>query len=497
METLQHLLNGFAIAAQPVNLLFAFAGCVLGTLVGVLPGLGASAGIAILLPVTFVLPATGAVIMLAAIYYGAAYGGTITSVLMRVPGEASSAVTCIDGYEMAKRGRGGAALAVAALGSFAGGTLATAGLVAMSLPLAELAVRFGPPEYFALMVLGLTLVTVLAGASLVRGLVAAMIGLLVGMVGTDPVMGAPRFAYGQLELLDGLGVVPVVMGLFGVSEVLANAAHPERAVFQTHMGTLMPTRADLRESAGPIARGTLLGFALGLVPGMGATVPTFLSYALEKKLSRHPERFGSGAIAGVAGPETTNNAYASAAMIPLFTLGLPGSAGMALLMGALMMNGLTPGPFLFSEHADFVWAVIASLYLGNVILLILNLPLIPLWLHILRIPYALLAAVILGFCVLGAYSLKGTVFDVGVMLVFGFAGYAFRKLDIPAVPLVLTLILGPLMEKGLRKSLEMSAGDPSIFLSRPLAAALLVAAAAFLAAATLKPFSRVKRAAAE
>jgi putative tricarboxylic transport membrane protein len=488
MESFQLLMNGFAIAAQPMNLLFALIGCVLGTLVGILPGLGASAGIAILLPVTFVLPPTPAIIMLAAIYYGAAYGGTITSVLMRVPGEASSAVTCIEGYEMAKQGRAGAALAIAAIGSFIGGTVATLGLVVMSLPLAELAVRFGPPEYFALMVVGLTMITVLSGASLVRGLIAAMIGLLIGMVGIDPVMGAPRFAFGQVELLDGLGIVPVVMGLFGISEVLLNAASPEKKVFDTRMSSLMPTGSDLRESAGPIARGTLIGFVLGLIPGMGATVPTFISYAVEKKVSRHPERFGTGVIAGVAGPETTNNAYANAAMIPLFTLGLPGSAGMALLMGALMMNGLVPGPFLFTEHADFVWAVIASLYIGNVILVILNLPLIPIWLTILKIPYSILATVILGFCILGAYTLKGTMFDVGVMLAFGIAGFVLKKLDIPTVPMVLTLILGPLMEKGLRKSLEMSAGDMSIFVTRPVAAVLLAIAVVFLAGAIVRTF---------
>jgi len=493
MESFQLLLNGFVTALQPVNLLFALLGCVLGTLVGVLPGLGAVAGIAILLPVTFVLPPTGAIIMLSAIYYGAAYGGTITSVLMRVPGEAATAVTCIEGYEMAKRGRAGAALAIAAIGSFIGGSIATLGLVVMALPLAELAVRFGPPEYFALMVVGLTLVTVLAGKSLVRGLIAAMLGLLIGMVGLDPVLGAPRFAFGIVELFDGLGIVPVVMGLFGISEVLWNAAHPEGKVFDTKMSSLMPTRADLKASAAPILRGTGIGFVLGLIPGMGVTVPTFISYAAEKKLSRHPEKFGTGMIEGVAGPETTNNAYANAAMIPLFTLGLPGSAGMALLMGALMMNGLVPGPFLFKDNADFVWAVIASFYIGNAILVILNLPLIPLWLRILRIPYSILAALILGFCVLGAYSLKSSPFDVGVMLAFGVIGYAMKKLDMPTVPLVLTLILGPLMEKGLRKSLEMSAGDPGIFLDRPVAAALLVIAAAFLATAVWQSFSRSRR----
>jgi len=331
------------------------------------------------------------------------------------------------------------------------------------------------------MVLGLTLVTVLAGKSLVRGLIAAMLGLLVGMVGLDPVLGAPRFAFGHPELLDGFGIVAVVMGLFGVSEVLWNAAHPEEQVFDTKVTNLMPTRADLAVSAAPIARGTVIGFVLGLVPGMGVTVPTFISYAVEKKLSRYPERFGTGVIEGVAGPETTNNAYANAAMIPLFTLGLPGSAGMALLMGALMMNGLVPGPFLFQDHAAFVWAVIASFYIGNAMLVILNLPLIPLWLYILRVPYSVLAALILGFCVLGAYSLSSAVFDIGVMLAFAALGVVMKKLDIPAVPLVLTLILGPLMEKGLRKSLEMSGGDPGIFFERPVAGTLLVLAAVFFA----------------
>ncbi len=492
METLHLLLQGLATVMQPANLMFAVIGCVLGMLVGVLPGIGPAAGTAVLIPVTLTMSPTAGVIMLAAIYYGAMYGGTITSVLLNMPGEAASAVTCIDGYEMAKRGRAGPALAMAAIGSFIGGTLATIGLVAVAVPMSKLALSFGPPEFFALMVVGLSLVMGLAGRSLSRALIAAILGLVLAQVGVDPVMGAPRFTFGQTELLDGVGIVPLVMGLFGIAEILLNVEAQTLKVFDTKSGSLMPSRQDIRRSAGPIARGSIVGFFLGLIPGVGAIVPTYISYAIEKRLSKTPKLFGTGMIEGVAGPETANNAYANAAFVPLFTLGIPGAATTAILMGALMMNGLVPGPTLFVDQPQFIWAVIASFFVGNLILLILSLPFVPLWVAMLKIPYSILLTIVLAMCVIGAYSINNSVFDIGVMLVFGIAGYAFKKLDIPTAPLVLTFVLGPLMERGLRQSLEMSSGHFSILFTRPLSAALLALAAIVIVASTINAFSAVR-----
>jgi putative tricarboxylic transport membrane protein len=485
-------MGGFAAALQPTNLLFAVIGCILGTLIGVLPGVGPAAGCAMLIPVTVVLNPTGAIIMLAAIYYGAMYGGTITSVLVNVPGEAASAVTCLDGYAMAKQGRAGPALSIAAIGSFIGGTVATLGLVVVAVPLTRFALSFGPPEFFALMFVGLSLVTGLAGRSLVRALISAILGMLIAMVGIDPVMGAPRFTFGQTDLLDGFGIVPVVMGVFGISEILLNAEAQAMQVFDTKMSSLILSMKDIKASVWPIVRGTGIGFFLGLIPGVGAVVPTFLSYSVEKRASKTPEKFGTGMIEGVAGPETTNNAYANAALIPLFTLGIPSSPTTAIIMGALMMNGLIPGPMLFKENPQFVWAVIASFFIGNAILLILNLPCIPLWVAVLKIPYSILLTLILGFCVVGAYSLSNSVFDVGAMLAFGIVGYLFKKLDIPSAPLVLTLILGPLMERGLRQSLEMSRGDFSIFFTRPISGTLLAIAAVVIVTSTFRALAPVR-----
>ncbi len=493
METFQLLMGGFATALQPANLLFALTGCIVGTLVGILPGIGPVVGTAMLIPLTFGLEPAPAIIMLAAIYYGAMYGGTLTSVLVNVPGEAASAITCLDGYAMAKQGRAGPALAVAAIGSFFAGTVAIMGLVLVALPLTALALRFGPPEFFALIVLGLSLVTGLAGTSLLRALMAAVFGLLIAMVGIDPVVGAPRFTFGVTELLDGFNVVPVAMGLFGIAEILVNSEGGPSRVFPTTFRSLMPSAKDLKDSAMPVVRGTGIGFFVGLIPGVGAVVPTVLSYVTEKRVSKTPEKFGTGMIQGVAGPEAANNAYSNAALIPLFTLGLPGSPTVAILMGAFMMNGLIPGPFLFTDHPDVVWTVIASLYIGNVILVVLNLPLIPLWVSILKIPYSILSAFILGFCVLGAYTLNGSVFDVGVMLAFGVIGYLLRKLDIPAVPIILTMILGPLMEQALRQSLDMSGGDFSILFTRPISATLLGVAALSLVLSTMRFFSSARR----
>jgi putative tricarboxylic transport membrane protein len=486
METLGQLLSGLQSALSFGNLAFALAGCLLGTAIGVLPGLGPAAGTAILIPLTFHLDATGAIIMLSAIYYGAMYGGTITSVLINVPGEAASVITCLDGHEMARQGRAGTALGSAAIGSFVGGIVATLGLVLVAPPLARFALSFGPPEFFALMLVGLCLVTGLAGRSFIAGILMAMAGLLLAMVGIDPVRGAPRFTFGIPDLYDGLGFIPVVMGLFGVSEILLTVERPFRKMVSTHFTSLLPSRAEWRRSAGAVGRGTTVGFLLGLIPGVGAIIPTFMAYVLEKRVSKHPEQFGRGAIEGVVAPETANNAYANAAMVPLLTLGIPSSPTIAVLMGAFIINGLTPGPFLFKERPDLVWAVIASFFVGNVLLLVLNLPFVGLWARLLRLRYQYLCVGTLLFCIIGAYSLNQSVFDIGVMIVFGVVGYGLRKLDLPVAPAVLGLILGPFMEKSLRTSLEMSGGDFSIFVTRPLCLGLLIFAALILVSSALR-----------
>jgi len=486
VDTFQHLLAGLTAATSLQNLGFALIGCFLGTLIGVLPGLGPAAGTAMLIPLTFTLDPIGALIMLSAIYYGAMYGGTITSVLINVPGEAASVVTCFDGHQMAKQGRGGTALGIAAIGSFIGGITATIALVVVAPPLARVALSFGPPEFFALMLVGLCLIIGLAGRSLLAGLAMAVLGLLIALVGIDPVRDAPRFTFGIPSLYDGVGFIPVVMGLFGVAEILLTVEKPYRQVIDTKIASLLPSREEWRRSLGAIARGTGIGFFLGLIPGVGAIIPTFVAYVVEKRISKTPERFGQGAIEGVAAPETANNAYANASMIPLLTLGIPSSPTIAVLMGAFIVNGLTPGPFLFKERPDLVWAVIASFFLGNILLLILNLPFVGLWARILHLPHSYVCTGTLLFCVIGAYSLQQNVFDIGVMIACGIIGYGMRKIDMPIAPLVLGLILGPFLEKSLRTSLEMSAGDFSIFFTRPLCLALLVLAAMVLAASALR-----------
>ena len=486
MDTLQHLYGGFIAAMSPAYLAYALAGCALGTLIGVLPGLGPSAGTAILIPLTFKLDPTGAIIMLAAIYYGAMYGGTITSVLINVPGEAASVVTCIDGHQMAKQGRGGTALGIAAIGSFIGGILATVALVLVAPPLAKFALKFGPPEFCALMLFGLCLVSGLAGGSMLAALVMTVLGLILAMIGIDPVRGAPRFSFDVPDLYDGIGFIPVVMGLFGIAEILIAAEQPVLKAMKTNLARLLPTREEWKSSFGAIWRGTGIGFVLGLIPGIGSIVPTFMAYVAEKRLSKTPERFGNGAIEGVAAPESANNSYANAAMIPFLTLGIPSSPTIAVLMGAFIINGITPGPFLFTERPDMVWAVIASFFIGNVILLALNLPLVGLWAKLLDLPFHYLAVGVLIFCLVGAYSLQQSVFDVWVMIVSGVVGYAFRKLVLPLAPLLLGLILGSPLEKSLRTALEMSAGDLRIFIDRPICLGLLIASALVLAAAALK-----------
>lgn len=486
MDALDYWIQGFAVATTPMNLLFAFTGCVLGTLIGVLPGLGPAAGTAILIPVTFNLDPVPAIIMLAAIYYGAMYGGTITSVLVNVPGEAASVITCLDGYQMAKKGRAGPALGISAIGSFVGGTFATAVLMLVALPLASFALRFGPAEIFALLVVGLSLVTGLSGRSLLAALVMTLFGLLMAMVGMDPVRGAPRFALDIPELYDGVGFIPVVMGLFGVGEILVSMEKPVLNVIKTKLTDLLPNRKEWKVSIGAIGRGTLIGFFLGLIPGIGSIIPTFISYIVEKRISKHPEKFGTGVIEGVAGPETANNSYANGAMVPLLTLGIPGSPTLAVIMGAFIIHGLTPGPFLFQERPDLVWGLMASFYLGNLMLLILNLPLVGLWAKLLEIRYQYLYTGILLFCILGAYSLNQAVFDIGLMIFFGLLGYIFRKIDWPMAPTILALILGPMMERSLRTALEISGGKMDIFFTSPIAATLLGLAAVILISSAIR-----------
>lgn len=474
MDTLNELLGGFAAAMTWQNLLFAFLGCLLGTIIGVLPGIGPVAGVALLIPLTLNLDATGAIIMLCAIFYGTAYGGTITSVLLNTPGEAASAITTIDGYAMTKMGKAGAALTIAAVGSFVGGTIATLGLVAAAKPLGELGLLVGPPEFFALMVVGISLLVALAGKSMVKAVISGALGLLIAMVGIDPVAGAPRFTFGMDRLLDGVSFVAVIVGVFGLSELLSyrkDSATP--TVHAPNLRSLLPTGKEWRRSAPAMARGTGIGFGLGLIPGMTGSVSSLLAYGAEKKFSRHRSQLGKGAIEGVAGPETANNAHANAALIPLFTLGIPASPTIAVLMGAFLQQGLTPGPTLFTEHSEIAWAIIASLFIGNLLLLLLNVPLVGLWVSILRVPSSILTALILLFMVIGAYTINFSVFDVFVMIGFGLLGLALRHLEIPLAPMVLTLVLGPLMERSLRESLEISQGDFGIFTSRPISAVLI------------------------
>ena len=474
MDTLNELANGFASALTWQNLIFAFLGCLLGTIIGVLPGIGPVAGVALLIPLTMNLDATGAIIMLCAIFYGTAYGGTITSVLLNTPGEAASAITTIDGYAMTKIGKAGAALTIAAVGSFVGGTIATLGLVAAAKPLGELGLLVGPPEFFALMVVGISLLVALAGKSMVKALISGALGLLISMVGIDPVAGAPRFTFGSDNLLDGVSFVAVIVGVFGLSEILSYRKDSKAAaVHAPGMRSLLPTGNEWRRSAPSMARGTGIGFGLGLIPGMTGSVSSLLAYGAEKKFSKHRDQLGKGAIEGVAGPETANNAHANAALIPLFTLGIPASPTIAVLMGAFLQQGLTPGPTLFTEHSEIAWAIIASLFIGNVLLLLLNVPLVGLWTSILRVPAPILTALILLFMVIGAYTINFNVFDVFVMIGFGLLGLALRHLDIQLAPMVLTLVLGPLMERSLRESLEISQGDFGIFLNRPISVVLI------------------------
>lgn len=483
LDGLQGLAHGLVSAMSLTNLMWALWGCVLGNLVGVLPGLGSAGAIAILLPLTFTLPPAPAIIMLAAIFYGSNYGGTITTVLLNIPGEASSAITAIDGNPMAQQGRAGPALGIAAIGSFIGGTVATLALALGAPLLAQVGLLMGPVERFALMVLALSLVAGLLGSQMLKGMLMAMVGLLIGTVGIDPTLGVPRFTFGVTDLIDGINFVAAVMGLFGISELFQSCEEGVQGLIAEKVGRVMPTRDDFRRSWGAIARGTGLGTLLGMVPGATSVIASFLSYSIEVSVSKTPERFGKGAIEGVAGPETANNAFANANFIPLFALGIPGTASMAILMGGMMTYGLTPGPFLFRDHPDIVWTVIASMFIGNILLLILNVPLVSIWIQMLRIRYSLLAPIIAILTLVGSYTLTNSVASLYVTIAFGVLGYFLRKLDMPLAPLVLTMIVGPIVESNLRQSLQISAGDPMILVSSPIAVVLLIASAAVLGAA--------------
>lgn len=475
MDLFQNIALGFSTALAPAHLLACFSGVLIGTLVGVLPGLGPAAAIALLLPSTFHLDPTSGIIMLAGIYYGAMYGGSTTSILVNIPGEAASVVTCLDGYQMARKGRAGPALGISAFGSFIGGTFSVLGLILVAPPLASLALSFGPPEYFSLIFCGLALLIYLASGSILKAVIMALGGLFLGMIGTDLITGNTRFTFGNITLMDGVGLVPVVMGLFGIAEVLNNleSTVKEKTVFKTSLSNLFPNREDWKRSIGPILRGSVIGFFLGVLPGGGAIISSFTSYALEKRISRHPEEFGKGAIEGVAGPETANNAACGGAFIPLLTLGIPSNVVMAILLGALLTHGIQPGPLLLVKNADLFWGVIASMYIGNAMLLVLNLPLIGLWVKLLRIPYAILFPLIILFCLIGAYSVNNNTEEVLIMIVFGGVGYLMRKFDYEAAPLIFALVLSPLFENALRQSLLMSQGSFAVFFTRPISLAFM------------------------
>lgn len=475
MDPLSGLLLGFEQVLQPANLLFALLGCVLGMLVGILPGFGPPAATALLLPVTFVIGPVPGIIMMAAIFYGSAYGGTITAVLLNIPGEPSSVATMLDGYPMAKKGRGGQALVIAAVGSFIGGLVATIGMV-FAAPLATAALAFGPREYFGLTIFALSLVVGLSGRHVVKGLLSAVIGLSIGIVGLDPVLGTPRFTGGSPIFFDGINLAALVMGLFGLSEMLIGLEERLSKGKVIRINRIAPTRQDWARSAGPIGRGTIIGFFTGLLPGNPGTASAFGSYALEKRLSKHKEEFGHGAVEGVAGPEAANNSLNVSTMIPMFVLGVPSSVTMAILMGAFIMHGLTPGPLLFRDNPDVAWAIIASLFVGNLMLLIMNVPLIRVWLFVLRVPYSILFAVVVGLMAIGAYVVDGAPFNILILAVSGVAGYIMRKLEMPLAPIALTMVLGSMLEQNLVRSLLLADGEVSTFAQSPLALTFLIGA---------------------
>jgi putative tricarboxylic transport membrane protein len=493
MDILNHMALGAHIILQPMNLLFCFLGCLMGTLVGVLPGLGPTAAIALLIPNTFHVPPVTAIIMLAGIYYGAMYGGSTTSILVNIPGEAASVITCLDGYQMALKGRAGPALGIAAFGSFIAGTISIIGLMLVAPPLARFALAFGPPEYFCLMLLGIIILIYLASGSILKALMMFVFGLLISTIGMDCISGTQRLTFGILELCDGVGLIPAIMGLFGVAEVIANVEEAMKSeLITTKVRNLLPNLQDWKDSFWPIIRGSVLGFFVGILPGPAPVIASFSSYAIEKKLSKHPEKFGTGVIEGVAGPESANNAATGGAFIPLFTLGIPVNSVIAILLGALMIHGVQPGPMIITKHADLFWGTVMSMYLGNIMLLVLNLPLIGLWVQVLRVPYPILSPLILIFCLIGVYSLNYSLVEIGLMIGFGVFGYLARKFQFEMAPLVLAIVIGPMMENNLRLSLVISQGNPMIFLTHPISA-IFISITVFLLVSPLIPWFGKKR----
>jgi putative tricarboxylic transport membrane protein len=493
MDLLGSMALGFQASLQPINLLYCFIGVTLGTLVGVLPGIGPIGTMGILLPVTFQAPALASVIMLAGIYYGAMYGGSTTSILLNIPGETASVVTTFDGHQMAIQGRAGPALGISAFASFIAGTLAVVGLVSIAGPLASVALKFGPPEYFSLMIMGLVILVYITQKSLTKAIIMACIGLMISYVGTDVVTGTRRFTFGMDDLLDGVGIVPMVIGLFGITEVLVNLESKIRVrISSAEIRGVLPSIRDWADSISAILRGGLIGFFLGTLPGGGAVIASFVSYAIERRGSKHPERFGKGAIEGVAGPEAANNAASSSCFIPLLTLGIPPNATMAMLFAGLLIHNITPGPMLISDHPQVFWGLVTSMYIGNVMLLVLNLPLIRVWVTVTRVPFRLLFPVILLICAVGAYSSNNSVSSLWIMFISGAAGYILKKSDFEPAPLVLAYVLGSRIDQCLRQSLMISNGSFTIFATRPISAVCL-GIAAFLLITICTKYAKEKR----
>jgi TctA family transporter len=491
MELLSSLALGFQTAVSPMNLLYCLVGALIGTLIGVLPGIGPVQTIAILLPTTFALPPVSALIMLGGIYYGAQYGGSTTSILLNVPGEASSVVTCLDGHQMARQGRAGAALTISALGSFVAGTFATLVLAVLAVPLSELAFKFGPAEYFSLMVFGLIGSVVLASGSILKAVGMIVLGLLSGMIGTDVTSGAHRFTFGIPELSDGVGFVSLAMGLFGICDIINSLEKREkRDILKSKLTGFWLKKEDLKAAWPAVMRGTLCGSLLGILPGGGAIISSFTAYMIEKKSARNPEGFGKGDIRGVAAPESANNAAAQTSFVPLLTLGIPPNVVLAMMAGAMMIHGIQPGPRVISSNPELFWGVIVSMWIGNLILVLLNLPLVGIWVRLLSVPYRLLYPAILLFCCIGLYSVNNNIFDIGLTALCGFLGYVFHKLECEPAPLILGFVLGPMMEENLRRGMLLARGDPSVFFTRPLSLIFLVLAVTMLIAVALPGIRR-------
>jgi TctA family transporter len=492
MAMLDHLGLGLQVAFSLQNLFYAFVGCMVGTLIGVLPGIGPVATIAMLLPITFHLPPVAALIMLAGIYYGAAYGGSTTSILVNLPGESSSVVTCIDGYQMARQGRAGAALSISALGSFFAGTVGTVIIVLFAEPLTQMAQKFGPSDYCSLMALGLVAAVVLASGSVLKAIAMVFLGLLFGLVGTDVNTGAQRFTFDVPELSDGIDFAPIAMGLFGIAEIVVNLERKMTRSGAIKVSSLWPTREEMRRAIPAAIRGTGLGSILGVLPGGGPTLAAFSSYTLEKKISRTPERFGKGAVEGVAAPESANNAAAQTSFIPMLTLGIPSNAVMALMVGAMIIQGIQPGPEVMTKKPDLFWGMIASMWIGNLMLVVINLPMIGMWVKLLTVPYRFLSPAILLFCSIGAYSLANSTFHVHQVAIFGVMGYIFSRLGCEGAPFLLGLVLGPQMEEYFRRAMLLSRGDPSVFIQRPISLGLLIATAVLLLLMALPSIKRAR-----